>query len=101
MAKFIVFWEYDTTKLPETHEQQISLYNEQVNMLKGAFEKRNPQILDLGQFPGSYKGYLICEGTPQEIDFGLAEFTPYIKFDVYPILSLEQILENLKKFSQA
>ncbi len=101
MAKFIVFWEYDTTKLPETHEQQISLYNEQVNMLKGAFEKRNPQMLDLGQYPASYKGYAIFEGTPQEIDIGLAEFTPNIKFDVYPVLSLEQMLENLKKFSQA
>ena len=101
MAKFLTLWELDTTKLPEKPEEQISLYIEQLNMIKEDFEKRNPQILDWGIFAGSNAGYSISEGTAQEIDFGLLKYGSYVKFKVYPVLSLEQELENLKKLSQA
>ncbi len=101
MAKFLTLWEVDTTKLPEKPEQQISLYIEQLNMLKMEFETKNPQMLEWGQFAGSNKGYSVCEGTPQEIDLALSKYSPYVKFEVYPLLSLEQVLENTKKLSQA
>jgi RNA polymerase-binding transcription factor DksA len=58
-------------------------------------------MLDWGLFAGTNSGYSVCEGTEQEIDFRLLKYSPYVKFKVYPILSVEQVLENVKKLSQA
>jgi|SRR5450759_1881124 hypothetical protein len=101
MAKFLTLWELDTTKLPEKPEEQLALYIEQLNMIKEEFKKKNPHMLDWGLFAGRNQGYSVCEGTEQEIDFALLKYGPYVKFKVYPLLSVDQELENLKKLSQA
>jgi RNA polymerase-binding transcription factor DksA len=88
-------------KLPEKPEEQLALYIEQLNMIKEEFKKKNPHMLDWGLFAGRNQGYSVCEGTEQEIDFALLKYGPYVKFKVYPLLSVDQELENLKKLSQA
>ena len=100
MTKFLTLFELDTTKLPEKPEEQIALYIEQLNMIKEDFKTKNPQMLDWGLFAGTNQGYSVCEGTEQEIDLALLKYCPYVKFKVYPLLSLDQELENLKKLSQ-
>jgi hypothetical protein len=99
MSKFLILWELDTTKLPEKPEQALSLYIEQLNMIKEDFKKDTK--LDWGLFAGSNSGYSVSEGTEQEIDFGLLKYSPYVKFRVFPVLSVDQVLENVKKLSHA
>ncbi len=99
MSKFLVLWKLDTTKLPEKPEEQISLYIEQLNMIKEELKKETK--LDWGCFAGTTSGYSVSEGTEQEIDFGLLKYSPYIKCKVFPVLSVDQVLENVEKLSQA
>jgi hypothetical protein len=97
MTKFLVLWKLDASKLPEKPEEQISLYIKQLNMVKEDLTKNK---LDWGLFAGSNSGYSIVEGTEQEIDFTSLKYQPYVKFKVYPVLSVDQVLENIKKLSQ-
>ncbi len=57
--------------------------------------------MDWGMFAGRLAGYSITEGTEQEISLELTKYVPYIKFKVYPVLSVDQVLENIKTLSQA
>ena len=99
MAKFLTLWEIDTTKLPEKLEEQMSLYTKLMDMLKEDIESRHK--MDWGEFVNVNEGYSIYEGTEQEVWLSLVKYTPYLKFKVYPVLSYEQVIENMKKLSQA
>ncbi len=99
MAKFLTLWEVDRTKLPEKPEEQMPLYTKLMDMLKGDLESKHK--MDWGQFANVNEGYFTYEGTEQEIWLSLLKYTPYIKFKVYTVLSYEQVIDNMKKFSQA
>ncbi len=101
MAKFLTLWEIDSTKLPEKPEEQMSLYTKLMNMLKEDLESRTAHKMDWGQFLNVNEGYSIYEGTEQDISLSIMKYTPYLKFKVYPVLSYEQVLENMKKLPQA
>ena len=99
MAKFLILWEFDTTKLPEKPEEQMSLYTKLMDMLKEDIESRHK--MDWGEFVNVNEGYSIYEGTEQEVWLSLVKYTPYLKFKVYPVLSYEQVIENMKKLPHA
>jgi hypothetical protein len=101
MAKFLTLWEFDTTKLPEKPEEQMALYTKLMDMLKEDLESRTAHKIDWGQSLDGNEGYSISEGTEQEIALSIMKYSPYLKFKVYPVLSYEQVLENMKKLSQA
>ncbi len=58
-------------------------------------------LWDWGLFASLGAGYSISEGTEQDIAQRLLKYYPYLKFKVYPILSVEQAMEIVKKLSQA
>ena len=99
MSKFLIQWEVDTTKLPDNPEEQISLYIKQLNQVKEDFKREIPLKLDWGVFVGGHAGYSVCEGTEQDIALSLLKYMPYIKFKVHPVLTVDQVLENLEKLS--
>ncbi len=99
MTKFLTLWKLDTTKMPEKPEEQVAIYTKLLNMVKEDFETYSK--MDWGEFVGGGVGYSISEGTEQELALALLKYSPYIKFKVYPVLSLEQVLENMEKLSQA
>ncbi len=98
MTKFLTLWTLDTTKMPEKPEEQVAIYTKLLNMVKEDFETSHK--MDWGEFVGGGVGYCNSEGTEQELALALMKYSPYIKFEVYPVLSLEQTFENMKKLSQ-
>ncbi len=97
MTKFLTLWKIDTTKMPEKPEEQAAIYTKLLNMVKEDFETSHK--MDWGEFVGGGVGYSISEGTEQEIALAVMKYSPYVKFKVYPVLSLEQVLENMEKLS--
>jgi hypothetical protein len=98
MTKFLTLWKLDTTKIPEEPDEQVAIYTKLLNMVKEDFESYK---MDWGEFVGGGVGYSISEGTEQEIALSLMKYSPYIRFKVHPVLSLEQTFENMKKLTQA
>lgn len=99
MAKFLRLWEMDTTKVPDKPEERYENWVMMLNMIKENIE--SGKIKEWGLFAGTLEGYCIGEGTEQEIDLQTKRFVPYIKFKVYPVISVDQALENVKALSQA
>ena len=98
MAKFLILWESDTTRMPESPEEQMVLFNRLMNMVDEDFKSG---MLDWGEFVGGGAGYVISEGTEQELALALMKYSPYMKFKVHPVLSVSQIEEIMKALSQA
>ena len=98
MAKFLILWESDTTRMPESPEEQMVLFNRLMNMVDEDFKSG---MLDWGEFVGGGAGYVISEGTEQELALALMKYSPYMKFKVHPVLSASQVEEIMKALSQA
>ena len=97
MTKFLTLWKVDTAKMPVSPEEQISLFTNLLNMVKEDFKNGG----DWGEFTGGGAGYFVSEGTEQEVALALMKYSPYIKFKLFPVLSVEQVLENIQKISHA
>jgi len=98
MAKFITLWEMDYSKLPDDPEERIRILMKNCNMTKENL--KSGAASDWGSFAGSRAGYSIHEGTEEEVALETMKFSPYVKFTVYPVLSVDQVLENIKKLTK-
>jgi hypothetical protein len=84
--------------VPDKPEERYDNWTMMLNMIKKDMESG---LADWGMFAGRLAGYSISEGSEQEIALRLTRYVPYVKFKVYPILSVDQVLENIKTLSQA
>ena len=99
MTKFLSLWETDMTRIPEGLEEQQQQHTMLMNMVKEDLE--SGKMLEWGIFAGGeLRGYGIDEGTELEITMMNLRYVPYIKFEVHPILSANQIEEMAKAMSQ-
>ena len=89
MAKFMVFWETDPSRVPLDPKERASWYDLMYDMVEDDLKKGET---DWGQFPASMKGYCIFEGlTEEKIEERLRRYIPYIKMEIQPVLSLSQV----------
>ncbi len=99
MTKFLVLWEVDTSKVPDKPEEMYENWSMMLNMVKKDMESGGK--MDWGMFAGRLAGYSISEMTEQEIALQATKYVPYVKFKVYPVISVDQVMENIKTLSQA
>jgi hypothetical protein len=97
MGKFLAIWEVDTTRVPDKPEDRYKNWIMMLNMVKKDMESG---VKDWGMFAGRLAGYSITEGSEQEIALRLTKYVPYIKFKVYPVISVDQVLENITTLSK-
>ena len=89
MAKFMVFWETDLSRVPIDPKERASWTNMMLDMVEDDLKKG---ATDWGRFSGGIKGYSIFEGaTEEKIEERLVRYLPYIKMEVKPVLSLSQV----------
>ena len=98
MGKFLVLWEVDTTRIPANPEELYENWTVMLNLVKKDMESG---LKDWGMFAGRLSGYSINEGSEQEIALRVTKYVPYIKFKVYPVISVDQVLENITTLSKA
>jgi hypothetical protein len=49
-----------------------------------------------GVSPGGGQGFSIAEGDAKEVMGGIMKYTPYYKFDVKPMLSIDETIDVMK-----
>ncbi len=99
MARFLILWETDMSRVPENPEEQMSFFTKLMNMVKEDIESGTTK--DFGIFVNGTEGYSIEEGTEEEVALTAMKYNPYCKSKVYPILSANQIEKIMKTMSQA
>jgi len=94
MSKYLILWESDMSRMPTAPNEQAALVGKQMEMTKKALDEG--QITDWGIFAGSGAGYAISEGTAMDSFKGAMQFSPYVKFKVLPVLSIDEVAEVMK-----
>ena len=97
MAKYLVLWEVDQTKVPIAPQERGAGWSALMNMVKQDIEKGISK--DWGAFLGELNGYAIAEGTELEVMNMLQQYVPFVLFEVHPIASVSQVDEMIKALS--
>ncbi len=94
MTKFLTLWELDRTRIPESPEEQMQYYAMLLNMIKE--DMKNGRTIGFGAFVGGFKGYVIREGTEQEIYMEISKYAKFTKYKTFPFLEVSQLEEMFK-----
>lgn len=88
MAKYMVLWEIDTSRTPEDQkakkEQYIGFGDMIDKQLKQGIFK------DWGVFAGEISGYVIFEGSAEDLHSFTFQWVPFTRFDCREVLTIDQ-----------
>lgn len=98
MAKYLLLWEIDTTKIPVSPKERGAGWKALMDMVKQDMKKGFTK--DWGAFVGELSGYAVDEGTELELMNTLQQYTPFVHFKVHPIASVSQVEEMIKALTK-
>jgi len=94
MSKHLILWESDMSRIPVDPNEQAALHGKHLEITKKMLDEG--QMTDWGIFAGGGAGYAISEGTASDSLRNIMPFSPYIKFKVLSVLSLDEVAEVMK-----
>jgi len=94
MAKYLLLWELDTSRVPE----DPGIRKQQWNALQDAVVKQLEagQMKDWGLCAGELTGYCIVEGSQADVGKVTRGYVPWVSFDVKQVITIQQAIENLE-----
>ena len=98
MAKYLVLWELDETRIPVDPKERAAGWKPLVDMVKKDME--SGFMKDWGGYIGETSGYTIYEGAELDLSIHLQQYVPFVRFKVHPVGSVshtEQMIEALLK----
>lgn len=98
MARYLMLWQIDATRIPVSPQERASMWEPFVTMVEQDMKKGISK--DWGSFVGELKGFAIAEGTEVEIDNLLQQYVPFVQFEVHPVVSTRQVREVIKALSR-
>jgi hypothetical protein len=99
MARHILFWKIDETKIPLDPKERATGWLFLMGLIKQDREKG--LMKDWGNFLSEIEGYTIVEGSEVEIALMLQQYIPLVLFKSKTIVSADQIEEMLKAIDGA
>jgi hypothetical protein len=97
MGKYHLIWSLNQNLIPADPKERASGWGMLMEMAKQDLSKGIAK--DWGSFPGENKGYCILEGTTLDVMKMTQQYAPYVKFEVHPVASVNEIGELLKHMS--
>ena len=97
MAKYLITWQIDQTRIPLDPKQRGEGWGFLLSMVKQDIEKKI--TTDWGAFVGEASGYTVMEGSEAEVMKALQRYVPYCVFKTHAIASVGQVEEMLKALS--
>jgi hypothetical protein len=94
MAKVLILWEMNPATIPEDPAKQAALYGRLGEMTKKALD--SGKVKDWGIFAGGGGGYSIADETSADTLARSLQFSPYVKFQVNPVLSIAEVMKIMQ-----
>jgi len=90
----MTLWEVDRSKIPDSPEEQVQYWTMLLNMIKE--DMKNGKTIGFGEFVGGFKGFVIREGTEQEIHMEISKYAKFTKHKTFPFLEVSELEEMLQ-----
>jgi hypothetical protein len=98
MAKYLVTWEMDTTKVPVNPKERAAAWGPMLDMV--ANDMKKGVIKDWGTHIGEMSGYGVAEGSEMEVAAMCQQYIPYVRFTLHPLMSLDQMRQMMQGLSK-
>lgn len=93
MARYLMFWEMDNTKIPVDRKERAQGWGMLMEMVKQDLDKGT--LKDWGATPGESRGFCIAEASEIEVSLMSQRYVPYVRFKTFPVLNVNQMMEML------
>lgn len=94
MTKFHVEWK-QSSKIPEDPVKLAKLYLSHMEQVRA--DLKSGKLTDFGQYSNGSSGYIIIEGTENDVFTTLMKYLPYVEFDVKPIVNVDQTIDAINR----
>lgn len=94
MTKFHVEWK-QSSKIPEDPVKLAKLYLSHMELVKA--DLKSGKLTDFGQYSNGSSGYILMEGTENDVFTTLMKWLPYVEFDVKPIVNVDQTIDAINR----
>ena len=94
MGRYLLLWEADESKIPIAPEERKIGWQMATEMVEQHMQ--GGLVKDYGAFVGQPNGFVIADGTRDEIINMTIKFMPFFRFKVIPLASIDQIKEVIK-----
>ena len=96
MAKYHLMWEADVSKFPTDPKELMEWEMKTLESIKQALKDSGTVASDWGCFLSGNRGYAIGEGDAAAVAKAMWQFTPYYKFEVQQVLSIDEVIDITK-----
>jgi hypothetical protein len=98
MARYLLLWELDPTKIPADRKERAAMWGPMIQMVKQQIKEGTTK--EWGSLAGEMRGFSIVEGDEMALANVVQKYIPFVTFTAHPIISIDQmaeVIENLKK----
>jgi hypothetical protein len=89
MAKFLLLWEMERAKIPESPKDRGIGTKMLLELVKQ--DLKAGRLKDWGVFAGEHAGYSVVDGTEMDVLNLIQRYTPFVFFKTRPIASVTHI----------
>jgi hypothetical protein len=94
MARYMVLWEVDASRIPEDPKTKKSLLLGFQELVKK--QLKEGIVKEWGAFAGEMTGYIITEGKAVGLHAITAGWVPYVKFTTKEIMTIDEVNKATK-----
>jgi len=94
----LITWEMDRSKAPTDPAERMKLTMTHCEMVKKAIDSGQTKMWGIN--PGGNHGFSVTDADEKEIFAVMARYIPHVKFRVESMLSIDEVIETLKKTQQ-
>jgi hypothetical protein len=95
---YLILWEATNALMQADPQERMKLIMSHIEMTKKDLD--SGEVKMWGISPGGGHGYSIAEGDAKELMPGMMKYTPYYKFEVKPMLSIDEVVDAMKSMQQ-
>lgn len=99
MAKFYMRWQLNQIFIPVNPEERIKNWLTMLEMVRA--DLKSGSLTDWGICNDLSGGYAFAEGDEKAVHASVLKWSPYVLFDIKPVLNVDQNIANIKQVAAA
>jgi hypothetical protein len=99
MAKFYMRWKLNRMLIPTNPEERVKLWLTMLEQVKA--DLKSGAITDWGICSDLSAGYSFAETDEKTLHATILKWSPYVQFNIKPVLSVDQNIANIKQVAAA
>jgi hypothetical protein len=90
-------WELNPMFTPQSIEQSIKLGLSMLERVRA--DLQSGELTDWGMYSDSSGGYCFAETDEQTLHATILKWMPFVSFDIKPVLTVDQVIGNIKQIA--